>query len=174
MSIISTTVTFLEMTAEPILRIPPPGRLKLMLARAERPEAGFYRYLSGAAGCALHWVDRNQLSDADLAGIIQDENVEIWVAYVNGQPGGWFEIDARRAPSEVELQYFGLLPAFRSLSLGKWLLAEAIRACWARKPGRVIVQTCTLDGPAALPLYQKLGFVPYAREDRMVEVPDNS
>ena len=62
------------------------------------------------------------------------------------------------------------MPAFQGLGLGSWLLAEAIRACWARKPARVIVETCTLDSPAALPLYQKMGFTPYAREDKTLEI----
>ena len=172
MTTLTTTVTFLEMTAEPILRVQAPTRLKLMLTRAEQPEIGFYRYLYDAVGGTIHWVDRKRMSDGELGLIIRDERVEIWVAYVNGQPGGYFEIDARQAPAEVELQYFGLLPVFQGRGLGKWLLAEAIRACWAGKPERVIVQTCTLDGPAALPLYQKLGFVPYAREEKKYETLD--
>ena len=172
MTTLTTTVTFLEMGQEPILRIQAPARLKLMLTRAEQPEIGFYRYLYDAIGGTIHWVERKRMSDAELGQIIHDERVEIWVAYVNGQPGGYFEIDARQVPAEVELQYFGLLPAFQGRGLGKWLLAEAIRACWARKPERVIVQTCTLDGPAALPLYQKLGFVPYGREEKQLETMD--
>lgn len=172
MTTLTTTVTFLEMGREPILRVQAPARLKLMLTRAEQPEIGFYRYLYDAVGGTIHWVERKRMSDAELGQIIHDERVEIWVAYVNGQPGGYFEIDARQAPADVELQYFGLLPVFQGRGLGKWLLAEAIRACWARKPERVIVQTCTLDGPAALPLYQKLGFVPYGREEKQLETMD--
>jgi GNAT superfamily N-acetyltransferase len=44
--------------------------------------------------------------------------------------------------------------------LGRWFLGAAIAACWATRPQLVTVQTCTLDHPAALPLYQKLGFTP--------------
>jgi hypothetical protein len=32
----------------------------------------------------------------------------------------------------------------------------------------VAVQTCTLDHPAALPLYQKLGFTPVAQKKEVV------
>jgi hypothetical protein len=32
------------------------------------------------------------------------------------------------------------------------------------------VETCTLDGPAALPLYQKMGFTPYAQEQKLIVV----
>ena len=169
---LQTTVTYLEMTAEPLLQVPPPLKLKLMLMRAEKPNAGFYRYLYDAVGRNLHWVDRRTLSDADLKAIIQNEKVEVWVAYANGQPAGYFEVDARDAPAQVELQYMGLLPEVQGLGLGKWLLAEAIRACWAGRPERVIVQTCTLDSPLALTLYQRMGFVPYAREEKMVEVTE--
>ena len=170
MATLETTVTFLEMRAEPLLQVAPPANQKLMLMRAETPSVGFYRYLYDAVGRNFHWLDRKRLSDLELEAIVRDERVEVWVAYVGGQPAGFFEVDAREAPGDVELMYLGLLPEFHGLGLGKWLLAEAIRACWDRKPERVIVETCTLDGPAALPLYQKFGFTPYAREDKVVEV----
>ena len=172
MAALETTLTFLEMTAEPLLHVAPPSKLKLMLARAETPSVGFYRYLYDAVGRDFHWLDRKKLSDADLTAIIRDERVEVWVAYASGQPAGFFEVDARQAPAQVELMYLGLLPEFHGRGLGKWLLAEAIRACWDSKPQRIIVETCTLDGPAALPLYQKLGFTPYGRKEKVVEVMD--
>ena len=170
MPTLQTTVTFLEMTAEPLLRVAPPAKVKISLMCVEAPAVAFYRFLYDAVGRSFHWVDRKQLGDAELAAIIHDPNVEVWVVNVGGQPAGYFEVDARRAPVEVELEYFGLLPEFHGLGLGKWLLAEAIRACWSRKPLRVSVQTCTLDGPAALPLYQKLGFEAYDRMEKTVEI----
>ena len=172
MAKLRTTVTFLKMTAEPLLQVAPPGNPKISLMRTEKPSIAFYRSLYDAVGRGFHWVDRRALDDNAVAAIIHDENVEVWVVNVADQPAGYFEVDARQAPRQVELQYLGLLPEFHGLGLGRWLLAEAIRACWARKPQRVIVETCTLDGPAALPLYQKLGFRPYAREDKFVTVPD--
>lgn len=168
---IETTVTYLEMTVEPHPHIPPPAKLKLLLMRAERPSVGFYRYLYNTAGRDYHWVDRARLGDTELAGIIGGERVEIWVLYALGEPAGFFEINGRDG-SVVELQYLALLPQFHGLGLARWFLAEAIRACWARKPERVIVETCTLDAPAALPLYQKLGFVPYDRKVKTIEIPE--
>jgi len=168
---IQTTVTFLELRAEPRLNVQPPANLKLMLMRAENPSIGFYRFLYDAVGRSHHWIDRKQLDDAALAAIIKDPRVELWVLYGSGQPAGYFEVNATEPPV-VELGYFGLMPEFHGRGLGKWFLAEAIRACWARKPERVIVETCTLDGPAALPLYQKLGFVPYDRKEKTVVVEE--
>ena len=89
--------------------------------------------------------------------------------YVGGQPAGYFELVPREENS-IEIEYFGLIPEFQGKGLGKWLLAETIRAAWAKLPKRVIVETCTLDGPAALPLYQKMGFAPYEREQKVVKV----
>lgn len=170
MAQVETVVTFLEMKAEPLLHIAPPLRLKLMLMRAEKPDLAFFRYLYGAVGHSAHWQYFGDLSDTDLSAIIHDDRVEIWVAHVNGQPGGFFMVDARPAPAHVELELFGLLPQFQGLGLARWLLAEAIRACWASKPERVIVETSTLDSPHALTLYQKLGFVAYDRKVKMVEI----
>ncbi len=169
---VETTVTFLEQLSEPIFHFAPPANFrKLLLTKIERPAVLFYRYLYDAVGRDLSWVDRKKLADGELASIIAGEAVEVWVLYFGGQPAGFFEIDARGLPV-VEIVYFGLLPEYHGRGLGKWFLAEAIRAAWARKPERVIVETCTLDGPAALPLYQKLGFTPYDRRDKVMEISE--
>jgi hypothetical protein len=42
---------------------------------------------------------------------------------------------------------------------------------WAQPISRLTINTCTLDHPRALPLYQRLGFTAYAREERFVELP---
>jgi GNAT superfamily N-acetyltransferase len=168
---IETIVTFLEMTAEPLHHVAPPSSLKLMLMRAETITLSFYRFLYDTVGHDYNWNDRSNLSDSELSALIHADGVEVWVLYVNGQPAGYFEL----VPYErntIELEYFGLVSEFQGKGLGKWLLAEAIRAAWAKLPKRVIVQTCTLDGPAALPLYQKMGFTPYAQEPKVMEISD--
>jgi GNAT superfamily N-acetyltransferase len=166
---LTTTVTFLEMRSDPRLHIPRPANFKLFLVKTEHPSAGFYRYLYDAVGRNLHWIDRGKLSDRKLLSLIRAEGIDIWVLYAGGVPAGYFEIDARDKAA-VELEYFGLLPEFHGKGLGKWLLAEAVKACWAHKPRKVIVETCTLDGPAALPLYQRMGFTPYARRKKTMTV----
>ncbi|QPC41721.1 GNAT family N-acetyltransferase [Kaustia mangrovi] len=171
---IDTVVTFLEMTEQPsLVDIHPPVNLKVALMRAEEIPVHFYRYLYDTVGTGLYWIDRKVLSDEALANIIHDENVEVFVAYGHGVPAGFFEIDARK-PEEVWLAYFGIVPDFQGQGVGKWLLAEAIGTAWAKGPERVRVETCTLDHPRALALYQRMGFVPYAQEDKTMEVPDTA
>ena len=170
---VETVVTYLEMTADPHNFVPPPANLKIVLLKAERPPVHFYRYLYGLVGTPLHWIDRKSLSDEDLSVLIHADPVEIFVAYVGGVPAGFFEIDHRDG-AEVELKYFGLAREFQGRGLGKWLLNEAISCCWARGPLRVIVDTCTLDSPAALPLYQRMGFTPYDRQKKTISLPAES
>jgi hypothetical protein len=52
--------------------------------------------------------------------------------------------------------------------LGKWLLGQAVATAWGMKPGRVTVNTNTLDHPAALPLYQRVGFVPVGQTETFI------
>jgi GNAT superfamily N-acetyltransferase len=163
-------VTYLEMREDPHNSVPPPASLKIVLLKAERPPVHFYRYLYKMVGTPLHWIDRKSLSDDELTALIHADSVEIFVVYVGGVPAGFFEID-HRGGQEVELKYFGLAREFQGRGLGKWLLNEAIGCCWARGPIRVIVDTCTLDSPAALPLYQRMGFTPYDRKTRIVTLP---
>lgn len=166
-----TIVTHLEMMAEP--RLPPCPRPvgKYALMRAENPPVHFYRYLYDAVGRDYVWVNRKRLSDEALARIVQHEEVEIYVLYCGGAPAGYFELDFRSMP-RVELSFMGLMPEHVGSGLGSFLLREAIQTAWARHPERLIVQTCTLDHPRALPLYQRMGFTPYAQEEAELEELD--
>lgn len=171
---IETIVTYLEMRENPHRHVPPPANLKLLLMRAEAPPVHFYRYLYDTVGDGLMWIDRKKLHDDELKAAITAEGVEIYVLYVSGVPAGYFEVDARGKPADVELRYFGLISDFHGRGLGRYLLSEAITACWSHLPERVIVDTCTFDGPAALPLYQKMGFVPYDRRPRVYVLPEGT
>ena len=166
------TVTYLQMLARPARPLAPlpGGKRRLSLIRAKRPPVGFYRYLYNAVGGPWSWYGRNQLSDKELAGIIHDEGVEIYVLYVEGAPAGYAELDFR-TPPDVELAYFGLTPDFIGQGYGGYLLDWTIDTAWTREPGRLWVNTCTLDHPAALPIYQKAGFAPYDQKTVTVVIP---
>jgi GNAT superfamily N-acetyltransferase len=166
-----TTVTYLEMTSEHVHHVSPPSNVKLILLRAENITTDFYRFLYCAVGKDFEWHDRRHLTNEELSAAIHATGVDVWVVYVNGQPAGFFEL-ALQSESLVELKYLGLVAEFRRMGLGKWLLAEAIRAAWVLKPQRLIVETCTFDSPAALPLCQKLGFTPYAQKQKAIITQD--
>lgn len=164
---LDVTVVYLEMLAAPA-EAPNPAPLlqaKLALLRAEKPNAGFYRYLYDAVGRPWKWVERHRLSDQELTAIIQDPKVEIYVPYVGGVPAGYVELDRRveavQGPDTVNIAYFGLIPEYLGRGLGPWFLRWAVQYSFSLGIERLTVNTCNLDHPAALPLYQKVGFRPY-------------
>ncbi|HTE59553.1 MAG TPA: GNAT family N-acetyltransferase [Solirubrobacteraceae bacterium] len=64
---------------------------------------------------------------------------------------------------DVEIAYFGLLPAFHGRGLGGALLEHALRRGF-ELGSRVWVHTCSLDGPYALANYQARGLETYRVE----------
>lgn len=158
------TITYLEMTERPSLApVHPPSRTKHALLRAEQPTVAFYRFLYNSVGSDWRWWYRRQMSDEELGGILADERVEVFVLYVDGAPAGYFELDRREEPT-IDLAYFGLMPHCVGRGLGPYLLYAAIEQAWSYEPERLTVNTNTMDHPRALPLYQKMGFVPYRQE----------
>lgn len=157
-------ITYLEMTERPAVPYLAPPVRHMALLGAGGITVPFYRFLYDAVGRPWYWTDRKALTDEQLSEILAHEKVEVFVLYVDGTPAGYFELDARAA-STVDLAYFGIMPEFIGRRLGPWLLLQAIEMAWAKEPARMTVNTCTLDHPAALPLYQKFGFRPYDRKE---------
>ena len=166
---IAAVVTCLEMREPPELPpvVPPPGT---RLRHWKRPDPGRYRELYRAVGARWLWFSRLQLADEALRVILHDPAVEVRVVETDGRAVGLLELDARRFP-EIELAFFGLVPDCTGRGYGRWLIGEAIRLAFARDPSRFWVHTCTLDHPAALPLYVRSGFAPYARYVEIAEDP---
>jgi GNAT superfamily N-acetyltransferase len=163
------TVTFLQMKAKPLLPPPPLPSGKLAILRAEKPPVHFYRYLYNTIGDTYYWVDRRRLNDTELAELLQSATLDLYVLYVDGSPAGMAEFDYKDTPTGL-LAYFGLLPEFVGRGLGAYFLYHAVQNAWLKPISTLLVNTCTLDHPRALPLYQRMGFTAYSREDRRVEL----
>lgn len=162
-----TVVTFLEARALPARMPAQPLQEGLALMRAPDIPLNYYRFLYAEVGRNWHWVERAVLDDAALSQQVHAPGVEISVLYVHGAPAGYFELDFSNRES-TELVYFGLMPHALGRGIGPWLLGLAMRQGFARGANRLTVNTCTLDHPAALRLYQRMGFVPYAQETRRI------
>lgn len=170
---LSTVITYLEMRERPTRPpAPAPSGRRLALIRADKPTVAFSRFLYNAAGWPWWWYERRQKTDAEIAAIVQDPKYETYVLYAAGTPAGYFEID-RRQPAIVELAYFGLMPEFTGQRLGPYLMDQAIEAAWTGPPvpQRVWVNTCDMDHPKALSMYQRAGFVAYDRRVREFDDP---
>ena len=173
MARIDDTVTYLEMFERPPPRVLPAPLGKLALMRAEACMVSFYRYLYDTVGAPWLWFERRQWSDAMLAAELARPTTEIFVLYVGGVPAGYFELNTAE-PRQTELCYFGLIPDFIGRRLGAFLLNAAIEQAWSRPIERFWVHTCTFDHPRALPLYQRAGFVVYARRQVSFDDPRES
>lgn len=143
----------------------PPGAFALL--RAERPPVHFYRYLYDLVGRRWNWSTRKLMSDGELIAVIHDPGVHVYVLYANGSPAGFSEIDARKQ-GLAEIRFFGLAPEWIGAGLARYFLTNVIERAWSLGVSRVQLETCTLDHPAALPLYQKLGFRVFDRRPGFV------
>jgi GNAT superfamily N-acetyltransferase len=164
---IAVTVTHLEMAAPPAYYPPLPVGRQIALLRTRNIPIHFYRYLMDRVGRKWHWVNALRLSDEELAEGLASPGRDVRVLYLDGAPAGFFDLKPH-PPETVELAYFGMMEHALGQGVGRWFLGAAIDAAWSTLPEIVTVQTCTLDHPAALPLYQKLGFSPVGQSREMV------
>ena len=157
---LAAVVTYLEMTAPPEHETLSSA---LSLKRVEVPQPKHYRDLFRLIGAPWLWFSRLILDDAHLAEIIQHPKVELYsVLDERGHEAGMIELDFRE-PGDCELAFIGLVPELSGKGHGKWLLAEAVKLAWREGVSRIHVHTCSLDHPAALSAYRRVGFIPYKR-----------
>lgn len=163
------TITYVQQTSPADLKPAkvPEGDVRVVLAEEAGPE--FHRFFYTAVGGDWHWTNRRGWTWDQWQVWVSRPGVRLWAAWVRGTPAGYAVLLAK--DDEVEIENFGLLPAFIGHGIGGHLLTEAVRRAW-EIPGtkRVWLHTCTLDGPHALQNYQARGFVPYRTEQE--ERPD--
>lgn len=158
----TVTITHLQMTAPAQLRpaVPTPG-----LGLREVRDPGVNAALYSEIGAAYLWHDRLGWTQEEWAGYALSPDTRTLLGELDGEPVGYAELV--RLPGEaVELRLFGLRPPFLGRGLGGPLLTLATEAAWAWGAARVVVNTCTLDHPRALPGYLARGFAVERTETR--------
>lgn len=160
------TRTYLEMTARPTFPAPHAPLIHgLALMRAEDPPARWFLHLYRSVGERHEWTDWLDAPRAELEAFVGDKNVAIFTLMLQGWSGGFFMLDWREK-GVCDLANFGLTREAQGRGVGEWLLKTAILTAWEHDGvEKMTVNTCTLDDPRALPLYQKVGFAPVAREE---------
>jgi GNAT superfamily N-acetyltransferase len=176
--LVNETTYYLEMRSPDQLRRGKPLPPGFELRQATLPSPELSRFLYTAVGGLWYWVDRLPWTLADWAKHQQQTESETWVLYAEGTPAGYFELELQRQQRateikiEIELAYFGLLPAFIGQGLGSYLLTAAVDRAWSLGATRVWVHTSSLDHPHALAAYQARGFELYHQENKSKELPD--
>jgi GNAT superfamily N-acetyltransferase len=157
---LAAVVTFLEMRRPPTFQMPASD---LSLRRIEHPDVDEYRRLFRRIGRHWLWFSRLIMPDSELAAIIHDPGVELYIVVDEvGTDIGMIELDFREA-GQCELAFIGLLPELTGLGHGRWLMGQTLSLAWRDGIRRLHVHTCTLDHAAALPAYRHAGFTAYKR-----------
>jgi GNAT superfamily N-acetyltransferase len=167
---VSVRRTHLEMRSPADLT---PARAPLVpveLVKRTDMRAAEYLALYSLVGERWLWRDRLAWTDAELDTYLASSGVHLWTPVVDGETAGYFELK-RNTDRSVELVYFGLAPAYFGQGLGGWLLTCAVREAFALDATRLVLNTCTLDSPHALPNYLARGFRIMSEDQYLLDVP---
>jgi GNAT superfamily N-acetyltransferase len=143
-------ITYLELTDPTAIR--PARPVAAEIVRVLPPDGAVNRRFYEGVGADHRWTDLLDRDDAWWQA--HAEAVETWVI----DDAGYYELAA--VGPDVQIAYFGLLPAFHGRGLGGRLLEHALRRGF-ELGSRVWLHTCTDDGPRALPNYLARGLVPF-------------
>jgi GNAT superfamily N-acetyltransferase len=170
---VAVTVTHLEMSSPTQLRPKTAPGPDVSVSRVPIPMPELNRFFYSAVGGDWLWVDRLRWTYDQWRTYLNRPELETWVVNVAGTPAGYFELE-RQPGGDVEIVYFGLLPAYTGSGLGGWALSEAARRAWSMGARRVWVHTCNLDHPGALANYLARGFEVFKVETTEEELPDQT
>lgn len=158
------------MVAPPVPRAVPALARPLTLQPLDGSDLAGYRALFRAVGESWLWFSRLRMPDAELAGILNDPQVEVFAVCDGDERVGMLELDFRE-PGQCELAFFGLAASHTGQGAGRWLMQEATSRAWSREITRFHVHTCTLDDARAVAFYVRSGFAPYKREVEVAPDP---
>lgn len=169
MATVDVTRTYLELA--------PPHAVRRARTPAPRPALEERRPISAEEYLALytlvgdrwHWHDRLAWPPGVLQSHLDAPGVHVWVATLHDDVVGYFEL-MEIPGGGVEIKYFGLAPAWIGRGLGGWLLTRAVEIAADVGAERVVLDTCTLDGPHALANYLARGFIVVRDEVYRVEL----
>ncbi len=156
----SSTIYYLQMLDRGALQAKdaPPGLdISMLTPPAFEVNRRFYRDVGAKWG----WTDRLPWSDEQWTAYVNRPQFQTWIASVDGESAGYFELEAQGL-GDVEIVYFGLLDRYIGCGLGGAMLSEAVERAWSfGEVRRVWLHTCTKDHPAALENYRRRGFQLY-------------
>ncbi|MEM9427233.1 MAG: GNAT family N-acetyltransferase [Pseudomonadota bacterium] len=162
---VAYTITYLEMETRPSYDYPrlPVGSTAALL-RADDPPNWFLLSLYDAVGRDYAWEDMHRRPENEIGEHLARS--DLYTLLDHGWPQGFFMLE-QMDDDVTDLAYFGMVPEAVGKGLGGWLLKTAILTAWDRPDiAKLTVNTCTLDHPRALALYQKNGFHPVRREEK--------
>lgn len=127
------------------------------IRQVETPCPEFNWFLHEAIGAHHRWGGRESWTAADWRDYVASEQIETWVAYLNGSPAGYYELEFADGAA-ARIACLGLLPRHIGQGFGAHLLSHAAGRCWQRGANRIWLKTSSDDHTHALPNYHARGF----------------
>ena len=154
--------TYLSLPSLADLRPSSAPELAVRLERLVPCPVDRWRALYAQIGAPWHWHDRDAWEDERVQQHLARAEVQVYQLVIDTDSGaattaGFLELE-RHQDGAMEIVYLGIDRTVFGRGIGGWLLTEAVRLAFADGANRVWLHTCTLDGPAALPNYQRRGF----------------
>ncbi|NKB71512.1 MAG: GNAT family N-acetyltransferase [Candidatus Latescibacteria bacterium] len=147
----------LEMASRDELRPPQQQPTDLDIRRVEIACPEFNWFLHQLVGVEFRWGGRQHWGLQEWTQYVDRPELETWVAYVEGTPAGYYELE-KQDDGSVRIECFGLRRPFIGRGYGGTLLARAIDRCWEMGADHVWLSTCSHDHPHALKNYLARGF----------------
>ena len=148
---------YLEMAGCDDLRLPERTGTAFEIRRVEIACPEFNWFLHDAVGVEFNWGGREDWGRREWTEYVDRPELETWVAYVQGTPAGYYELE-KQGDGSVRIECFGLRRPFFGQGIGRGLLSKGIERCWDIGANRVWLTTCTHDHPHALQNYLARGF----------------
>ena len=167
---VSVRRTHLELRAPEAFRPARAPAEAVELVRRGRLSPPEYLELYSLVGELWLWRDRLVWNRDELERYLASPDVHVWTAHVRGATAGYFEL-RQHVDRSVEVMYFGLAPPFFGRGLGGWLLTRAVEEAFKLGASRIVLNTCTLDAPQALPNYLARGFTIVSEDQYLLDVP---
>jgi len=171
MTAVPLTTWHLQMTERPSVSAQLDDT-QLRVEQATCPNPAVNRFFYFGVGSDWLWRTRRPWTWQDWEDKIAAPGYQTWIGTSLGSPAGYFELDATD-PTNVEIVYFGLLPAFIGAGLGPMLIDRCLAAAWSDpRTERVWLHTCTFDHPRALQNYLSAGFEIETTTEEIEEIED--
>lgn len=163
-------LTTLELLTRPQQTVVPPA-MHLHIMENRNPEVSFYQYLYQAIGKDAGWIERLEMDSRSLDSQLQKPNNRLHVLYVDGNPGGFAEVELSHN-DEIQISHFGLIPSLRGKKLGKFFFNWVIHNTWTAETERIWLSYTDWVHPAAIRIFQKAGFTKQREQVIKKYIPD--
>ena len=145
----------------------------------EKPDIGLFRFLYHEVGHPWRWYEQHELSDETIERRLHADDSQFYLLYPQAKMArierqdimGFCEFSCCHSISPNVFLY-GLCAPYQGKGLGRRFLYQLLAQQFLDdKVDSITIDTCTLDHPSALPIYQSLGFKKFDEMRKQIQDP---